>query len=59
MTLIVNTKLGLFSELANFFWKKMKLIYKISPINVLLIGPKLRHPKKEDSVNPLSYGYEV
>ena len=59
MTLIVNAKLGLFSGLANFLWKKMKLIYKISPINVLLIEPKLRHPKKEDSVNLLSYGYEV
>lgn len=59
MTLIINAKLGLFSGLANFFRKKMKLIYKISPINVLLIGPKLRHPKKEDLVNLLSYGYEV
>ena len=59
MTPIVNAKLSLFSGLANFFWKKMKLIYKINPINVLLIGPKLRHPKKEDSVNLLSYGYEV
>jgi len=38
VTLIINTKLSLFGNLANFFRRKIKVAHKISPINIVLIG---------------------